>query len=303
MPGYHLPYFTAVAKRIFERHGLDVEIVYPEPGPDNVRAVARGSYDFCLTSVAHFMRALTEDGALDARFVHVITPHTHMGVMFVPNRPTRGGKTIRDFSDLDGASFVGDSASPFTREYLHLMRVLGLPDPPLVEVPYAQVKEALGAGEGDVTADFVDLLPDYRTAAEPSGHIVDALPFHRAGIDTYGSGLVAGNTLIETNVDLVRRLIAAIRAALEETRRDPLAGAGELIARFPEAGLERTLASWRASESLIFPEDGAVGSGMEHDKWARTIEHHALVHGSARAQVDDVFAGSHLTDLEPSGPG
>jgi ABC-type nitrate/sulfonate/bicarbonate transport system substrate-binding protein len=57
MPGYHLPCFAGAVTEIYARHGLEVEIIDPEPGPDNVRAVAEGRYDVCLTSVAHFLRA------------------------------------------------------------------------------------------------------------------------------------------------------------------------------------------------------------------------------------------------------
>lgn len=165
MPGYHLPYFTAVAKGLYGRHGLEVEIVYPEPGPDNIKAVAAGRYDLCLTSVAHFLRAATEEPRIAARFVLMIAQHTHMGVLFARGRPASHGRTIEAFPDLDGASFLGTADSPFTREYLHLMDALALPVPRLVDVPYGQVKDALTGGKGDVTADFVDLLPDYRASA------------------------------------------------------------------------------------------------------------------------------------------
>ncbi|MFN2489503.1 MAG: ABC transporter substrate-binding protein [Actinomycetota bacterium] len=289
MPGYHLPYFTAAAKNTYTRHGLEVEIVYPEPGPDNIRAVAQGRYDVCLTSVAHFLRALSEDEGIGARFVFMIARHTHMGVLFARGRPILQRGPIEGFSDLEGASFLGDPQSPFTREYLHLVDVLGYSNTPVVDVPYGEVKEALAAGKGDVTADFVDLLPDYRAAAAGRNLDITALAFHEAGIDIYGSGLVAGTGLIGSRPEIVGATIAAIEEALEESRRDPTEGVEALVERFPEAGADRTLAGWRAGEALIFVEDGRPLGSMDPDKWTRTIDYHAAVHGTARTTADSVF--------------
>lgn len=290
MPGYHLPYFTAAARDIWSKHDLEVDIVYPEPGADNVRAVAQGRYDACLTSVAHFLRALTEDGGISARFVFMVARHTHMGVLYAPGRPASHGRPVDGFADLDGASFIGEADGPFTREYLRLMRVLGFAPAAIVDVPYGEVKEALAAGKGDITADFVDLVPDYDAPARGRGARVEALPFHRAGIDIYGSGLVAGAALLDERPETVRELVHAVTDALEESRRDPAEGVRALLERFPEAGTERTLESWRASEELIFTGDGAPVGTMDAVKWERTIAYHAAVHRTAEAHAEDVFA-------------
>src|SRR5919204_591688 len=91
MPGYHLPYFTAAANGLYAAHGLDVEIVDPEPGPENTRAVALGTYDACLTSVAYFLRAKAADPALPAKFVFMVARRTHMAAFCAGDRPTAAG--------------------------------------------------------------------------------------------------------------------------------------------------------------------------------------------------------------------
>ncbi|MDQ3618755.1 MAG: ABC transporter substrate-binding protein [Actinomycetota bacterium] len=285
MPGYHLPYFAADVEGIYEAHGLDVEVVYPEPGPENIKAVAAGRYDLCLTSVAHFLRAVTEEPNLEARFVLMVARHTHMAVLCAQDASKSSA-----LGDLDGASYLGDRASPFTREYLHLAERIGIKQPSLIEVPYGDVKEALARGRGDVTADYLDLLPDYQAPARERDRQVKALPFHAAGIDVYGSGLVAGVSQLETRPQVVQATVAAIRAALEQARRDPLPGARALVQRFPDAGLQRTLDSWRASEELIFLDDGRPAGTMDPAKWYTTIEHHARVHGTARVPSATVYS-------------
>lgn len=278
MPGYHLPYFTAAATGLYDRHGLDVEIVYPEPGPDNIRAVAAGRYDVCLTSVAHFLKALSEEPDLGARFVFMIARRSHMSALFVAGRPAAHGRRLVGHADLAGASYVGEEDSPFTREYMALLGHLGFDRPETIPLPYGEVKEGLAAGKGDVAADYVDLLPDYQAAARTHDADVAALMFHDAGIDVYGSGLVAGTDLIAARPEVVEKTAAAIRDALVVTHDDPSAGADALLARFPDAGRERAISGWTAGQELIFGP-GELGV-MDDSKWARTIDYHSATHGT-----------------------
>src|SRR5919204_19586 len=225
MPGYHLPLFAAAVDGIWERHGLNVELVDPYPGPANPRAAAMGRYDACLTSVAHFLRAAAEEPELAARFVTMVAQDTHMAVL------ARRESGIRDFGDLAGASVLGSPDKAFFREYETLLRHLGIERGPLVEVPYEDTMAALAAGKADVAADFLDLLPRF----EAAGADVVTLPFRDAGIDVYGSGLVAGTRFIDERPEALRRLVGALREALEAAEDDAERALAALRERIPDA--------------------------------------------------------------------
>jgi ABC-type nitrate/sulfonate/bicarbonate transport system substrate-binding protein len=294
MPGYHLPYFTAAADRIYESHGLSVEIVYPEPGVDNIRAVAARRYDVCLTSVSHYLNAKKSDPLLPARFVFMVARRTHMAVFYIADRPSSSGGAIGAFGDLDGASYVGPSDSAFTREYSSLLRHLDMSMGILVETPYDEVESGLAEGKGDVAADYVDLLPRFEQTAEPFGVEVRTLPFYQAGVDVYGSGLVAGESLIEARPEAIRRLMSAIGDALTITRKDPGSGVAALCNRFPEADPDRAMRGWRAGEPLIFVDDEDQLGSMETEKWKRTLDHHASVHRIPPLEAENVFDPSFV---------
>ena len=290
MPGYHLPYFTAAVQRIYEEFDLDVEIVYPEPGADNVRAVASGRYDLCITSVAHYLRARSEDRELPARFVFMVARHTHMAAFCVDGRPAAHGNVIRSWGDLGGASYLGSSDSPFTREYLSLLEYRHLDPGDFVELSYDEVEGGLAAGKGDVAADYLDLSPRFADSARGHGATVRALPFYQAGVDIYGSGLVASTEFINTRRAALSRLLASVREALIHTRRDPEQGLAALQARFPEATRERALGGWRAGESLVFVDGAEQQLGMmEPDKWLRTLQYHAHTHDTPLLEPEDVY--------------
>ena len=163
MPGYHLPYFAAVDAGVFQRHGLDVELLDAAPGPANVHRVAARGADFCLTSVNHYLRAWDEQPGVAARFVFMLAQRSHMAAYVVDGRATARGVIPQQPADLAGAIVGGSANDRLAKEYLGFMRrVLGIGDLPMAEMPYAEALPKLGSGQFDVLPDFMDLLPRIR---------------------------------------------------------------------------------------------------------------------------------------------
>lgn len=268
----------------------------PDPGPDNVRAVAAGRYDFCLTSAAHFLRAKATDPDLGARFVFMVSRRTHMSVFCIDGRPAAHGSPIEGFADLEGASVLGAEDSPFVREHLALLRHLGMSPGHRVDIPYREVMTALAEGRGDVAIDFLDLLPAFETAAVTHGGRVRALPFHEAGLEAYGSGLVTGTAMISERPEAVARLVAAARDVLVAARGDPQSGIAPMSEMYPDLDAGRAVAGYRAGEPLVFVEEDGLGT-MDAPTWQRTIEHHAQTHGTPRLPPEAAFDGSFTAAL------
>jgi ABC-type nitrate/sulfonate/bicarbonate transport system substrate-binding protein len=285
IPGYHLPCFAGAAGQIFRRHRLTVEIVDPEPGPANVLAVTAGRYDMCLTSVAHFLNAIREEPALDARFIFMLARRSHMAAFVVEERAADHGRVIRGPADLDGASVLGEPDSTFVREYLTFLSRIGARPGPIIETPYDEIMGTLADGRGDVAADFVDLLPRFQAAADStSGATIRALPFHESGLDIYGSGLVASGRLLRGDVELSRAAVNAFREAVITCRDDPELGLDALIEQIPTADPDLVIAGWKAGSSLIFDdnEPSSTLGVMNVEKWSRTIDFHADAYGTPR---------------------
>jgi ABC-type nitrate/sulfonate/bicarbonate transport system substrate-binding protein len=293
IPGYQLPCFSGMTQDIFRRHGLRVEVVDPDGGPANVHAVSAGRRDLCLTSVAHYLAACGEDPDVQARFVFMVARHTHMAAFVVRDRVAAHGRPIRSHADLEGATLLGDPGSSFNREYGALLGLLGVTPGAPVEVPYAQIGMALAEGRGDVAADFVDLLPRFQAAADPYGVEIVALPFHEAGIDIYGSGLVAGTRLLRERPQTARTVVEAFREALVASRDDPELGLQALLEQIPDADPGLVVAGWRAGAQLIFDEHGDVAGRMDREKWQRTIDFHARAYGTP----DDIDPLSVFDDV------
>lgn len=239
---------------MFARHGLDVEVLEPAPGPANVARVAAGGADLCLTSMAHYLRARDADPVVAARFVAPIVRRTPMAGLVAASSP------IDSPAELSGRRLGGPSGSRLVAEYQACLAHLGLFPSVLVPMDYSEAPAALGRGEVDVVPDFVDLIPRTRRQA---GIPVRAVPF---GFDLYASGLVAADRL---PLDLVLRVVEAVAEALQRQREDPKAGLAELARRYPDADPADALEGWALVEPNIFtgPPPGVSDAAT----WARSV--------------------------------
>lgn len=254
--------------------------------------MAAGRYDACITSVAHFLRAAAVEPGLAARFVCMTVPRTHLAAFVVEGRAATHGRRIADFGDLDGASVIGPPDSGTVKEYRLLLNSLGAAPGASVDVAYQEIRRAWAEGRGDVALEFAEFLPDFTAAARQGGGDARCLPFADAGLDVYGSGLVAGVSLLRDRGDVVRRLVSAVRDSLVATRAEPELGLDMMRARYPALDLVRAVEGWRAGAHLIFdgvPDErmGAMGAG----RWRRTIAHHATAHGTPAIRPEDAFEG------------
>jgi NitT/TauT family transport system substrate-binding protein len=264
-------------------YGLDVEILDPAPGPENVRRVANGGADFCLTSVTHYLRARAQSGALVARFVAVVVQRSPMAGIVVADSP------LTSPADLAGKRVGGPPDSALVAEYRAGLSSLGLAPPTVVPVDYGLAPAALGRREIDAVPDFADLVPRTRRQA---GVPVRAVPL---GVEVYASGLVAADRVPDN-------LVASMRVALTESllrqRANPTAGLDELRARYPEVDPADAVEGWRLVEPNIFT--GVEPGSMEAERWRHTIAWTAAAHGVVAPPPETVYRPELA--LAPTGP-
>lgn len=271
-----------MASGLFADHGLDVEVLEPAPGPENVVRVAEGGAEFCLTSVSHYLTARARAGDLGARFAAVIVQRSPMAALVPADSP------IAAPAHLPGRRLGGPPEGGLVAEYGAALAHLGLGPPVLVPMAYADAPPALARGEIDAVADFVDLLPRVRGQA---GIAVRAVPF---GIEVYASGLVAADTLPDEVVGTMREAVAQ---ALERQRRDPGAGLGELRRRYPGVDPADALEGWSLAEPNIF--SGAEPRSMDPGRWEATVTYAAAAHALPAPPPEAVYR-PELAGVAPS---
>ena len=280
-PGYHMPYLRAARERAFERHGLDVELLEPAEGTANIHRVADGGADFCLTSLAYFVKAHATRPDLPARFAAVITRRNPMAAIVLEE------STVRELADLAGIRVGGRGHGGLVTEYCGALAHLGIPEPTVVPVDYFDAPAALRDGAIGVMGDFVDLQPKIRRIAGP----IRALPF---GIDVYQSGLIAADRL---PLDVVQRMRDAVVEAISVHASSPELGVKPLLQRYPDVNADDALESWHLIEPLIVT-DAAVGA-MTAEGWQRSLAYASAVHGVEQPPVGAAYRPKLLSAPEP----
>lgn len=277
MPGYHLPYFAAIDAGVFQRHGLDVEILDLAPGVANIMRVAQGGADFGLTSVNYYLQAWAAQKDVAARFVLMLPQRAHMAAFVVEGRPLSSGRIPQEPRDLAGARIGGEPQSGFVKSYLSFAhRVIGLQDTPIQAMTYAEAMTGLGQGTCDVFADYVDLLP--RLRRKNPGVSIRTFHFAEYGLATYGSGLIASERVIQERPAVVQNMVDAIREALLLTREKPEVGLDGLLRRFPDTEADYALEGWHESAKLIFGWEAVThGPGwFDPELWRNTLNYEAV---------------------------
>lgn len=272
MPGYHLPFFGALASGLFAKRGLDVEILDPPPGPDmNIsHRVAAGGADFSLTGVTYHLFAHRDTaGSMPVRFVSVLQQRAGLAAM------VSEASGLRVPADLAGQRLARTQASWLAAELVQALADLGVGPPQIVEAPEGPVV-ALTSGAVDMTATFVDTLGFARKVGIPMRQI-------HLGRNIYGSGLVAADRL---PTDLVLRVVSAVAEAFDAQRDDPIAGVQQFCDRFPYVEPDRAAQSWAELEPFAFT-DPPTGS-MTKEKWQDTINWLVKVHGLTIGSVAEV---------------
>lgn len=272
LPGYHLPYLAAASNGLFAEHGLEVELRDPDGGPENVRRVAEGDVDFCLTRVAHYLRATEQYGRLRARFVAIVVQRSPMAAL------VRADSALHAPADLAGIRLGGPPDKGLVLEYQASLDELGVARSTLVPMDYREAWDALARGEVDAVADFVDIVPRLRRLA---GVDVRAVPF---GIEAYSSGLVAADRV---PLDRVVEMRDAMVAALERQRANPEEGVEQLTRRYPEIHPAAAVEGWELGVPNIFT-DVPTGS-MDADRWAFTLRFLGRAYGLVPPDPETVY--------------
>ena len=241
---------------LFAEHGVDVDILDPSGGPENVVRVGAGESDFALTSVQHYLSARAEHGDIPARFVAMIVQRSPIGAL-VP-----ATSVVRVPADLAGCRVGGDPANPQVVEFMASLDHLCVARPKLVELAPGTAPAALGRGEVDAIVARVDARPRRRRQA---GADLRAIRVGRD--DVYGSGLIASDSLADELVEQVR---GAVVAALEAQRAAPDTGLAQMDDRYGDDRTDDAPEGWRMLQEFVFT-DAATGS-MDPSRWRTTLE-------------------------------
>lgn len=237
-------YLLGIDQGIFAKHGIELELLPGQGSGFALLQLNENQVQFAQSTLLSFLA----DRAANAS--------STTAVMVMADDPRLGILTNFPADSLDDLVGHRVAVLPFTatRQLLPIVLALNGMDPGAILMEPMQTSPALLL-EGQVDAMEAATAGDVevaRAAAASLGIDLSFLPLSDFGLVGYYQTIVVRDDLIESNPDLVRRFLAALRESVDRALAAPEADIVSLVTEYVP-GIDRAvaLAQWQAYKPML----------------------------------------------------
>jgi NitT/TauT family transport system substrate-binding protein len=219
--GRHAYYFVALEKGYYAKQNLDVDIVRGQGSADAVKQVAAGTAQLGFADTAAVILGRGND-QIPTKLVAIVYAKPPHAIYVLKESGIAAPK------DLEGKKIADTAFSAVPKLFAAYAKAANIDASKVTwAVASADTLPAmLTTGRADGIGQFTVGEPLLAKAAAPKQ--VFALTYADAGLDLYSNGIIASDSIIKSNPDLVRRFVAATMQGLEDAIADPKE-AGEIM--------------------------------------------------------------------------
>ncbi|WP_422748177.1 ABC transporter substrate-binding protein [Mycobacterium sp. WMMD1722] len=264
--GEHAPFYYGVQEGIFAKHGIDLQIDAGQGSTKTVQAVGSSQADFGWADTPAVLSNIDKGVAVKSTGVFLQTTPSAVQVF-----ADSGINTPQDLAGRTIAVSAGDA--PTTTFPIYLDKV-GVPSDQVTQqsLDAAGKMAAMLSGRVDGLIGFAhDQGP---TIADKSGKEVRYLRYSDAGLNFYSNGLIANESTIADNPELVQSMVDATSEAYAAAAQNPEAAVDAMAGKDPQMPpREVLLQQWQQTIPLLHTPataDQAPGSNSMQD-WTTTI--------------------------------
>lgn len=241
--GYHAIWYYGIDKGIFEKAGIDLEVLEGKGSTVTAQTVGNGSVMFGTADTAAVMGLVSQ--GMPVKIVGGYLRQSALAIIFPSD------KGWKKFSDM-GAAKIGYSAGGASSQILPaLFKKAGLEGKAeLINMEPAAKMTSLLTGRVDGIDSFDFLMV---SVLEGKGLKVSTLPYANEGVNVPGLSLIASDELLKKDPALVRRMVTAMEATLTAARKDPEGAIDSLIKRAPTLEKPVVLRTLTMSFDLLDP--------------------------------------------------
>ena len=195
----HAGFFVAKQKGYYQAEGLSVEILEGNGAPTAARVVGNGTYSLGVASGSATVMA--RDKGIPVVSLAVINQHSPVVVYSLRE------KNITRPEDLAGKRIGVNIGGTKHREFKAFLKKLGIPESSIQLMGMTEASPApLMAGQVDAMLGYTE---DQPVTVELRGKAVNRLALAEYGIDLYSTNIIANESFLKENPDLVRRFMVA----------------------------------------------------------------------------------------------
>lgn len=292
--GNHYGVFAAKEQGFYKDAGLDVDIQRGYGSGDTAKRIATGQAHIGISDATSVIVGRSE--GLKVKQVASIFARSADAIFYVEDRG------IAEPKDLEGHT-LGGSTGETTLNLLPVFGERANVDVDKVEIvniaPSAKFA-SLVAGSVDAIVGFVNEEPAIQSAAQKAGVKVSKFVFADYGVDYYSIGLIANDEAIETQGDLIRRLVEATMRGYAWALENREAAADAFVKNHPESSREVSLEQWDVARQLMITDSiREHGLGyIDAEKMVQTLE---LVKSfkdvGDSIQADDLYTMEFLPEI------
>jgi NitT/TauT family transport system substrate-binding protein len=281
--GRHAYYYVALDKGYYKAAGLDVTIVRGQGSTDAVKQVASGAAQmgFADTSAVIFGKA--NDG-IPVKLVSVIYAKPPHAIYVLKD------SGITKPKDLEGKKLADTAFSAMPKMFGAYAKAAGIDASKVTWVVAGSdaLPGMLALGRVDGIGQYTVGEPLLKNAAAPKDIV--QLAYSDVGLDYYGSGIVAMESTLQTNPDMVKRFIAATLQGLKDAMANPKE-AGEIMHKYHRQVDEGVARDETVKVGQLATVPGAPLGSIDSVRLQRTID---IVAGAYTlknpVKPDDIFA-------------
>ena len=266
--GLHFGPVMAKSAGLYDKAGLDVEILRGYGSGESVKRAALGTTTFAMADAASVI--FGRDKGLETKQIATILDKSSDAVYY------RKGSGIKTPKDLEGRNMGAATAESHLMLFPVFAKKTGID---ASKVQWTTMNSpakipSLMAGKIDAMMTFVTEEPNIVSAGSKANAEWGRFLFADYGVENYSIGLIASDALMKSNPELVRKFVNATMAGYALAVANPEAAADAFAKAFPETSRELTLAQWKiVSQQLYTDIAKAKGLGyMTEEKMGLTID-------------------------------
>lgn len=244
--GYHAIWYYGLDKGIFQKAGIDLDVLEGKGSAITAQTVGNGSVTFGTADTAAVMGFIAQGMP-----IKIVSGYLRQSALAIVFPAEKGWKKFADMGDAKIGYSPGGASSQILPALIKQAGLEGKVQ--LISMEPAAKMTSILTHRVDGIDSFGFLVV---SILEGQGFKAATLPYANEGVNIPGLSLIASNDTIKKSPDLIRRMVIAMNESIVAARHDPEGAIDSLMKRSPTLNRAVVLRTLTLSFDLIDPDWG-----------------------------------------------